>query len=185
MKGILVIVANEKLVSHPLFDANPRTVGFEILQWVKNNKDDLSLLEDHISKLRVCRNMKQVAQLAARGQLPHLTAGAGILEILLRTDPHFVTMVDSLPIAEEDPDHCWLYELDLDRWIVSVYRSAIMQRIPADCWTINRRLTHMSKAPDLPFFADAASWSIEKLPSAKKYLGLWPAHNMAALAVRE
>lgn len=177
MKGIIKIIAEDACrVVHPLLcDAGPRAAGARILRWLKANQASMETLRAQAAKVRSYKGaeFRKTYRDAAE---PFIDSGVGILPIILYT-PAPLMLVDAFEMAEEDPEHCIIYEIDLDSGSFATYRNATIHEVPPNCWTINKKVNFL-KGNAKPLFADAVSFRLSDLPTVDRYIEFWPSNSL-------
>lgn len=183
MFGILSIILNDEVrVAHPIFekDADPQVAGAFILQWLKQQNPEtlVESLSKGVQNVTTISDMKQVERLVKDGSILYTGAGVYLLPILSSLNAPAL-LADASAAAKEDPEHCIVYELDLDAGSFATYYGAVQRSIPAGTFVARGVIRGSGEQKEKRLIA-AANFRLTNLPEVEKYLSFWrlKAHNL-------
>lgn len=187
MFGILSIILNgEVRVAHPIFEkeAGPQVAGAFILQWLhqQNPETLIESLGRGVRNVTPVSDMKQVEKLMKDGSILYAGAGVYLLPILSSLSVP-IMLVDASAAAKEDPEHCIVYELDLDAGSFATYYGAVQRNIPAGTF-VARGVVRGSGTKQEKRLIAAANFRLTNLPEVEKYLSFWrvKTHHLEKMA---
>lgn len=176
MFGILSIILNgEVRVAHPIFEkeADPQVAGTIILRWLRqqNPEELVKSLSNGLQNVTSISDMAQVKELSKQGRILYTGAGIYLLPILMNLSAP-ILLVDVSHTVKDDPEHCVVYELDLDAGSFATYYGANQRRIPAGAIVARGMVRGSGNEKEKKLIA-AANFRLTNLPTVERYLGFW------------